>query len=171
MWIKEINGEKVLSKNKKSDYTYRTMYKDYVSVHQAPASSKFFPTYNPIVSYSIYKAVLIRFFALVIDDILTKAVSFKMPLSLGSISVTKNKMPISYLRSQNNLKIDYGYFNKTGKRRFHLNEHRNYYRYKITWDKTKKPYIIEYSFKPVRAFKRRLAHLLLTNDSIDFFEK
>ncbi len=44
-------------------------------------------------------------------------------------------MNISTLVKYKNLQLDYKIYNETGKKVYHLNEHRRGYRYKIKWDK------------------------------------
>lgn len=95
-------------------YTLTHIYKYYKKDIVNPESK-----YN--VDYKTYRTVCEMFNKLVVDDILENAASFKMPQRLGEfrIKLTKTKY--------DNLKFDYGHFNKTGEKAVHLNEHSNDY--------------------------------------------
>ena len=70
------------------------------------------------------------------------------------------------------MKVDWQASRIAGKRVYHLNDHRDNYRYKWYWKKTNA--IVQnkslYSFTASRANKRELARLLKEDKSIDYFE-
>lgn len=113
------------------------------------------------------------YFSRISEFIVEESGVFTLPFKLGNILVEKKKMPIGFLHSEGNLKLDYGIFRKTGKKVFHLNEHRRGYRYKFKWDKRGSGPIIcktVYRYIPTRTMKRRLAQILKTDFSKDYLE-
>ena len=96
-----------------------------------------------------------------------------MPLRMGDLKVEKKKMPITSLLKYKKLKLDYKIYNQTGKKVYHLNEHRRWYRYQIKWNKQKSGPIINkkvYKFFPTRTINRRLAWILKNDFTKDYFE-
>lgn len=82
---------------------------------------------------------------------------FKMPYRLGILRIKKRKIDI------NNLKPDFGEYNKSEIKNKHLNEHSNNYYVKYHWNKRFATLIKNrslYSFIPTRANKRTLAKLI-----------
>jgi len=82
---------------------------------------------------------------------------FKMPYRLGILRIKKRKIDF------NNLKPDFGEFNKSEIKNKHLNEHSNNYYVKYHWNKRFATLIKNrslYSFIPTRANKRTLAKLI-----------
>ena len=78
-------------------------------------------------------------------------------------------MDVGYLQEQGNLKIDWGYYQKTGKIIKHLNEDRDNCRYKFYWLCKKGPSGKSYyKFQPLRQRRRELATLIKTTN-IDYF--
>jgi hypothetical protein len=163
-------------KNKyKTEYKLIDCYEQYVkdSYIKQFKSAYLDSTTSTTVPYKVYKKVLDSFFKMVIDSIIENSVIYKMPLRFGELRVEKMKMPIGYLHEKKNLKIDFGTFRKTGKKVYHLNEHRGGCRYKIKWDKTDSGPVIYkhvYRFVPTRAAKRRLAWILKNDFSRDYLE-
>ena len=125
---------------------------------------------NPFyVDYTTYKAICAEFNKEVIKDILLDSGTFKVPYRLGEIRIQKRKMDFSKPAA---LKVDWKKTNASGIRVYHMNDHRDNYRYKWHWKKSSA--IVKnktaYSFIASRANSRELAKILLTNRSIDYFE-
>jgi hypothetical protein len=106
----------------------------------------------------------------IIHEIVDNSNTIKLPFHLGTMRIQKRKMNVGLLKQNNTLKIDYGYLNKTGIKRYHLNENRDNHSYKFQWLCLKGPVGKNlYSFNPLRINKRKLANVLLTTNK-DYFE-
>ena len=120
------------------------------------------------IDYKTYRLVCEEFNKMTIDDILTNTGEFKVPYRLGEIRIQKRKMKFDTSK----MKVDWQATKKAGTRVYHLNDHRDNYRYRWYW--RKKNVIVQnktlYSFIASRANKRELARLLKTDKSIDYFE-
>lgn len=117
-----------------------------------------------------YKDVWYSLAEEIITEIIDNSNTVKLPFNLGELRIQKRKMNIGILSQKNNLKIDYGYLNKTGIKRYHLNENRDNNSYKFQWLCLRGPAGKNlYSFNPLRINKRRLANTLLTTNK-DYFE-
>lgn len=121
------------------------------------------------VDYSLYKKLCAEFNKKVVEDILQDSGTFKVPHRLGEIRIQKKKMNFS---QANKLKVDWKRTNELGTRVYHMNDHRDNYRYKWYWKKSKA--IVKnktaYSFTATRDNMRALAKILLNNRGIDYFE-
>lgn len=80
----------------------------------------------------------------------------RLPFNLGKFYIKKVK------NNYKHLKLDYAYFNETGKKAFHLNEHSNKFHAKWFWEKIscRIPGNKIYSFIPSRNNKRQLAKIM-----------
>lgn len=82
-----------------------------------------------------------------------------MPCGLGYIQVGKYQ-PKNY--NSKSLSIDYKLTREYGKVIYHLNEHRNGYKYRLHWSKVPMTFADRYKYQLclVRANKRKLAQLI-----------
>lgn len=127
-------------------------------------------TRNKTLDKERYKQVATRMLKELMDEILNKSMTLQLPYRLGFIRVRKLKMNISLLHENNNLKIDWGHYQKTGKFIKHLNEHRDNCRYGFYWLCKKGPKGKNlYKFQALRQNRRNLASLL-KNTNIDYFD-
>lgn len=120
------------------------------------------------VTKQVYKKVIKECNKVLLDKILYESATFTLPYKLGELRIKKTRL--IYIKSH--LKIDWEATKRLGKRVYHLNEHRNGYRYRWLWRK-KGPVINQsvYSFTPVRKAKRTLAYILKNRQDIDYFEQ
>lgn len=120
------------------------------------------------VTRDIYKRVIRECNKAMLDKILYESATFTLPFKLGELRIKKTRQ--IYIKSH--LKIDWEATKKLGKRVYHLNEHRNGYRYRWLWRK-KGPIVNQsvYSYTPVRKAKRTLAYILKNKPQIDYFEQ
>ena len=122
-----------------------------------------------LVDYSLYKEICAEFNKNIVSHILEDSGTFKVPHRLGEIRVQKKKMNFN---SKNRLMVNWKKSNELGIRVYHLNDHRDNFRYKWYWRKSKA--IVKnktaYSFTATRENMRGLAKILLTNKNIDYFE-
>ena len=112
-----------------------------------------------ILSFPIFRQVIFTYNKMLMQEILNEASNIRLPYRLGYLRIKKSKM------SYKHLKFDYGTYNKTGIKAFHLNEHSDDYKARILWDKCK--CIVKgkrpWSFKPSRKNSRALAAIMKTN--------
>ena len=73
-------------------------------------------------------------------------------------------------KDKNKLRIDWEATKKANTKVYHLNEHRAGHRYRFYWEKVPVSNISVYSFIACRKNKRRLAEILKTQPTIDYFE-
>lgn len=117
-----------------------------------------------------YKKVAHAIMSKLMERILMHSNTLHLPYKLGEIRVKKLKMNMGLLHSTNNLKTDWGHYQKTGKVIKHLNEHRDNCRYGFYWLCKKGPKGKNlYKFQALRQHRRTLA-ALLKNTNIDYFE-
>lgn len=117
-----------------------------------------------------YRKVAEAIMEKLMEEILTKSATLVLPYKLGEIRVKKLKMNMGLLHRSNNLKTDWGHYQKTGKFIKHLNEHRDNCRYGFYWLCKKGPKGKNlYKFQALRQHRRALASLL-KNTNIDYFE-
>lgn len=143
----------------KTDYKIKDAYEDF--------------KYKERVPYHLYRLIIEAYWKKVIHAIIEDCEVFEMPLRFGALRVRKKKMNLSALTKYNRLKIDFKKFNETGKKVYHLNEHRKGYRYNIVWDKRKAGKIVHkgwYKYVPTRAMNRRMSQILKTDFSKDYYE-
>ena len=114
------------------------------------------------VPYSRFKRILDAFNKIILDSILERSESFKMPLGLGFVCIVKYK-PKSY--TDKSLSKDYKSSKEEGKTIYHLNEHSNGYKYRLYWSKVPQTFPDRYKYQlmMVRANKRHLAQLIFNN--------
>ena len=118
------------------------------------------------VDRSTFLKVCYSFNKSLVDKILIEAEEVKLPCNMGSLRIKKSKLDLTF----NKLKIDWATTNKIGKVVYHLNEHRNGYKYRIFWKKGKVLNSKYYSFTGTRTFKRRLSFILKNRPEMDYWE-
>ena len=157
----------------RADKSLKDSYKLYVSkVTPGEALTKFSDSSTRVapLNKQKYKEVAHLIMQKVMDEILHKSKTLQLPYRLGLIRVKKLKMDMGLLHKTNNLKIDWGHYQKTGKFIKHLNEHRDNCRYGFYWLCKKGPKGKNlYKFQALRQHRRKLADLL-KNTNIDYFD-
>lgn len=103
-----------------------------------------------------------------ICELLLEGDMFYVPFGMGLIQILKIKIDIN----KTTLTPDWGLYNKTGVKTFHLNEHTRGYKYNIIWSKKDIKFVNNamYRFQPVRSLKRTLARLIKV-DKKDYIER
>lgn len=140
------------SKNKiQKPFTLKHSYQYYIKDIDKDSSN--------YVEYKLYKEICVEFNKLLMKSIIEDGKSFQVPYRLGILRIRKRK--IDY----NNLKPNFGLYNKTGIKTVHLNEHSGGYYGKFHWNKTTS--IVKnktiYSFIPTRANTRYLTKVIKDN--------
>lgn len=103
------------------------------------------------VSYAVNKKIM---------EELRNGRELTLPYRLGSLRIKKNKVNL------NNLKVDFDYYNKTGKIKKHLNSHSDEFYFHYRWDRRTCDIVNYryYSFVPTRENKRLLSALIKSGE-------
>lgn len=135
-----------------------------------PFASKFADPAKLIVSREVYNKILRDTFLMISEKVLDSN-SIKLPNKLGTLVIQKRKMNFNYLKTNNNLYMDYQEYKRSGLKTFFTNDHTDGYYYKVTWfrDKLRFPALKFYKFIPNRKVKRTLAKYLKTRER-DYIE-
>lgn len=120
------------------------------------------------ISYQLYKKILVDYFKYIQREVLENSKEFKLPCRLGTIEIVKSR-PKEY--SGKSLRIDYQATKQEGKLVYLLNEHSDYYKYRIYWNKQQSTALnkTRYQLIMTRANKRRLA-AIIKNKEHDYRE-
>lgn len=135
-------------RSNKQSYTIQDIYRAYCKENKAVD-----------LVYLRFKRILDTFNKTILDSVLERSESFKMPLGLGTVCIVKYK-PKSY--TQRSLSQDYKSSKEEGKRIYHLNEHSGGYKYRLYWSKTPQTFPARYKYQLMllRTNKRHLAQLI-----------
>ena len=139
-------------------YTFVDIYKEYIK--DIKEESLYYVTYNEFVEINS------DFYKQIIDYIIDKSGTFKLPYGLGKINVLKEKIDLS-----KKLNVDWFLTQKYGETIYHLNEHSSGYKYTFHWSKRRSTLKNKYFYKLIftRANKRRLAKTIKSKKR-DYFE-
>ncbi len=143
-------------------YSYVDTYAAYISDIEEDS-----PYY---ISYLEYKAICRKFYKAIMEEIMERQYTFKMPFNMGRIRVDKQKIKLG--KSKQRLAIDWAMTNKHGKVIYHLNEHSSGYKYIFIWQKITNSLKNKtfYRFVPSRTNKRKLAKMIKSGD-YDYCER
>jgi hypothetical protein len=121
--------------------------------------SKDYTTKDEKVLYEEFKSICYAVNKRLAEKIL-EGNHVKLPFNLGDFYIKKVK------NNYKHLKYDYGHYNKTGEKIYHLNAHSKKYHAKWFWRKIncRIPGHIIYSFIPSRGNKRNLATIMKRPD-------
>jgi hypothetical protein len=148
-------------KNKiQNPYTLKDIYCDYIKDKEINS-----PYY---VEYSKFAKMCSMYYKRIAEEIL-KGREFKLPFSLGIISVIKTKPDLA---NKKTLAVDWKLTVELKKKIYLLNKHSKYFRYKFYWNKIncKVHNLYYYSFTMSRANKRKLAKIIKAKET-DYYEK
>jgi hypothetical protein len=108
------------------------------------------------VTYKEFAIICKQHNKLFMEYVLDKAANMRLPFRLGFLRVKKTKMDYKHM------KLDYGTYNKTGQKVYHMNEHSDDFKVRILWEKSKCviPGKRVYCFQPTRDNKRKLASIM-----------
>jgi hypothetical protein len=114
------------------------------------------------LDFKTFREVLFRHNKAIAEEVIDKGSNVRLPNRLGYLRVRKTKM------NYKSLKFDYGTYNKTGIKSFHLNEHSDDFKARVLWNKGK--CIVKgkrpWSFTPSRENKRAVSKVMQTNHQI-----
>ena len=116
---------------------------------------------NPLfqVEYRVFRDIINDYFKYLRDELIENGKEVKLPCRMGTIQIVKHK-PKEY--TGKSLRIDYAESKKAGKVIYHLNEHSNFYKYRIYWNKQNMitPNKTKYQLVMTRDNKRHLAQII-----------
>lgn len=142
----------------KRDYALKDVYKFYKNNTEKDLQVKDYNTFLSIVDQGI---------EILTDNVLLKADNIRFSSRLGYLRIKKTKLFLN----RKYLKPDWKLTKKTGKIVYHLNEHRDGYKYRFWWSKIGHniKFLEYYSFTPTRTLKRKLAFILKNKKNIDYY--
>ena len=116
---------------------------------------------NPLyqVEYRVFRDIINDYFKYLRDELIENGKEVKLPCRMGTIQIVEHK-PKEY--TGKSLRIDYAESKKAGKVIYHLNEHSNFYKYRIYWNKQNMitPNKTKYQLVMTRDNKRHLAQII-----------
>lgn len=116
---------------------------------------------NPLyqVEYRVFRDIINDYFKYLRDELIENGKEVKLPCRMGTIQIVKHK-PKEY--TGKSLRIDYAESKKAGKIIYHLNEHSNFYKYRVYWNKQNMitPNKTKYQLVMTRDNKRHLAQII-----------
>lgn len=114
------------------------------------------------VEFTIFREIIFTHNKMMADEIIRQGSNVRLPNRLGYFRIRKTKM------NYKSLKFDYGTYNKTGVKAYHLNEHSDDFRARFLWNKAK--CIVKgkrpWSFTPSRENKRAVSKVMQTDHKI-----
>ena len=142
-------------------YTLKDMYDHY---YKGLIDGENSPLYVP---YDIYIKICSEYYIAVMELLLDRGLSYKIPYGMGNIRVAKRKVN---LRTARRIPIDWESTFKYNKKIYCLNEHTDGFRYFFYWSKPNN-YKHKYLYRLVftRQNKRKLAKLIKEYNK-DYFE-
>ena len=107
----------------------------------------------------MFRDIINDYFKYLRDELIENGKEVKLPCRMGTIQIVKHK-PKEY--TGKSLRIDYAESKKAGKVIYHLNEHSNFYKYRIYWNKQNMitPNKTKYQLVMTRDNKRHLAQII-----------
>ena len=116
---------------------------------------------NPLyqVEYRVFRDIRKDYFKYLREELIENGKEVKLPCRMGTIQIVKHK-PKEY--TGKSLRIDYAESKKAGKIIYHLNEHSNFYKYRVYWNKQNMitPNKTKYQLVMTRDNKRHLAQII-----------
>lgn len=153
-------NEPIKTANKTLSYTIPSFYNSYLSNIEK----------NTIydIPYNTYRKVVTEYFQHLRQELLYSSKEVRLPYRLGSIQVVKHR-PKHY--DGRSLRIDYQETKKQNKLIYLVNEHSDFYKYRLYWKKYDViiPNKTKYQLTLTRANKRELAQII-KNKLYDYVE-
>lgn len=149
-----------LNKYKRNAYTIADFYLSYLSNIEEDT------VYD--VEFDIFKLIVSDYLKHLSYQLLDQSRQLKLPARLGTFEIVKRK-PKTF--TSKSLRVDFQETKRLGKTIFHLNEHSNYYKFRLYWSK-KDSHVMNnqyYQFILTRDNKRHLAYLIKNNKQ-DYIE-
>lgn len=137
--------------DKTKSYTIPSFYNSYIQQIEKDT------VYD--IPYSVYRKIITDYFEYIREQVLEQSKEFKLPCRLGTIEIIKSR-PKEF--TGKSLRIDYQATKQTGKLVYLLNEHSDYFKYRIYWNKQNCNVLnkTKYQLVMTRANKRHLAQII-----------
>lgn len=116
---------------KRQKKTYLNKFYNTEHFYKYYRKNKLFTNEGEKVTKELYKNILFDYNKIMLDLVINRGLNIKLLYGLGTWLVVKFK------QSFKNPKMDYGYYNKTGKWVPHVNIHSDNYAAKWFWEKKK----------------------------------
>lgn len=120
------------------------------------------------IPYSTFRNIVSDYFKYIQQEVIEESKEFKLPCRLGTLCIVK-RQPKNF--DSKSLRIDYRESKVQGKIVYFLNEHSDYYKFRLHWSKKESLLTnkTKYQFILTRANKRRLAQII-KNKEHDYIE-
>lgn len=153
-------NEKVKTADKTKSYTIPSFYNSYLDDIEQDT------VYD--IPYQLYREIVTEYFQYLRDELIEHSKCVKLPYRMGTVQIVKHKPKYYDKRS---LRIDYQATKQYNKLIFLTNEHSDFYKYRMHYNKTDVlvPNKTKYQLILTRANKRRLA-TIIKNQITDFEE-
>lgn len=153
-------NEKVKTADKTKSYTIPSFYNSYLDDIEQDT------IYD--IPYQLYRKIVTEYFQYLRDELIEHSKCVKLPYRMGTVQIVKHKPKYYDKRS---LRIDYQATKQYNKLIFLTNEHSDFYKYRMHYNKTDVlvPNKTKYQLILTRANKRRLA-TIIKNQITDFEE-
>lgn len=153
-------NEKVKTADKTKSYTIPSFYNSYLDDIEQDT------VYD--IPYQLYREIVTEYFQYLRDELIEHSKCVKLPYRMGTVQIVKHKPKYYNKRS---LRIDYQATKQYNKLIFLTNEHSDFYKYRMHYNKTDVlvPNKTKYQLILTRANKRRLA-TIIKNQITDFEE-
>lgn len=153
-------NEKVKTADKTKSYTIPSFYNSYLDDIEQDT------VYD--IPYQLYREIVTEYFQYLRDELIEHSKCVKLPYRMGTVQIVKHKSKYYDKRS---LRIDYQATKQYNKLIFLTNEHSDFYKYRMHYNKTDVlvPNKTKYQLILTRANKRRLA-TIIKNQITDFEE-
>lgn len=153
-------NEKVKTADKTKSYTIPSFYNSYLDDIEQDT------VYD--IPYQLYREIVTEYFQYLRDELIEHSKCVKLPYRMGTVQIVKHKPKYYDKRS---LRIDYQATKQYNKLIFLTNEHSDFYKYRMHYNKTDVlvPNKTKYQLILTRANKRRLA-TIIKNQITDYEE-
>lgn len=153
-------NEKVKTADKTKSYTIPSFYNSYLDDVEQDT------VYD--IPYQLYRKIVTEYFQYLRDELIEHSKCVRLPYRMGTVQIVKHKPKYYDKRS---LRIDYQATKQYNKLIFLTNEHSDFYKYRMRYNKTDVlvPNKTKYQLILTRANKRRLA-TIIKNQITDFEE-
>lgn len=146
-----MKNEKIKIADKTKSYTVMSFYNAYLDNIEEDT------VYD--IPYSLYRKIVVDYFQYLRDELIENSKCVRLPYRMGYVQIVKHKPKFYDKRS---LRIDYQASKQYGKMIFLTNEHSDFYKYRMYYNKTDMlvPNKSKYQLVLTRANKRRLASII-----------
>lgn len=146
-----MKNQKENSAKRTKSYTVASFYNAYLDSIEGDT------VYD--IPYKLYRQIVVDYFQFLRDELLERSKRIRLPYRLGTAQIIKHKPKFYDKRS---LRIDYQASKQYNKMIFLTNEHSDFYKYRMHYDKTNVlvPNKSKYQLILTRANKRHLAQLI-----------